>query len=135
MPHRQRGAALDAGGAVANDPVEFGAQFVDHLGDTLVGQRVLVAGLRCRQEIQILQALVADQRLRQFCDTVDDIDQVEHDAALGAQHQVEIAQADVEVDDDDLLAVLGKRCAQCSRRRGLADAAFAGCHDYDMSHF
>ena len=111
------------------------AQLVDDLGDALVGQRVLVAGLRCRQQVQILQALVADQRLRQFRHAVDDIDQVEHHAALGAHHQVEIAQADVEIDDDDLLAVLGERGAQCSRRRGLADAAFAGCHDYDMSHF
>ena len=74
------------------------AQIGDDPADALFGERVLVAGLRGRQQPQILQPLVADQRLRQFGDALHDVDQVEHHAALGAHHQIEVAQADVEVD-------------------------------------
>ena len=103
----------------------FVAQVRDDLGDALLGERVLVAGLRSRKQKEILQALVANERLRQLGHAVDDVDQIKDDAPLGAQHQVEVAQADVEIDDHDLLAVVGQRGAQRSRRRGLADAAFA----------
>ena len=67
-------------------------------------QRVLVAGLRGRQDVQVLDPLVLDQRLMQADAVVDDVDEVEHDPALAAHDQVEVAQADVEVDDDGLLA-------------------------------
>jgi hypothetical protein len=50
--HRQRCAALDAGRAVADHSIEFTAQLLDHAGDALLGQRILVAGLRGRQEPQ-----------------------------------------------------------------------------------
>ena len=101
----------------------------DDGGDAVLGQRVLVAGLRRRQQIKRLQALVADQRLRQLGDAVDDADQIEHDAALGPEHQIEIAQTDVEVDDDDLVALMGEGSAQRSRRRRLSDTTLARSHD------
>jgi hypothetical protein len=41
--HRQRCAALDAGRAVADHPIEFTAQLLDHAGDALLGQRAFVA--------------------------------------------------------------------------------------------
>ena len=112
MAHRQCRAALDAGRTVADDPVEFGFQLFDDLGDAFLGQRVLVASLRCRQQKQIFQPLIADQSLRQLGDSVDHIDQVEDHPPLGAEHEVEIAQADVEVDHDDLFAVMRERGAQ-----------------------
>ena len=46
IAHRQRGAALDPGRTVADDPVEFLPQLVNDFGDAVFGQRVLVAGLR-----------------------------------------------------------------------------------------
>jgi hypothetical protein len=115
VPHRQRCPALYAGRAVADDPVEFGAQFFDDLGDAVFGQRILVAGLRRRKQAEILEPLVADQRLRQLGDAVDDVDQVEDHPPLGAHHQVEIAQPDVEIDDADFFPLLGQRSAKRSR--------------------
>ncbi|MGY4375689.1 hypothetical protein ACVWZ3_003328 [Bradyrhizobium sp. i1.3.6] len=123
--HRHGGAALDAGRAVADHPVEAVAQIVDDLADALFRQRVLVAGLRGRQQPEILQPLVADQRLRQLCDTLHHVDEIEHDAAFGAHDEVEVAQADVEIDDDDLVAALRQRSPQRGGRRGLADPALA----------
>ena len=131
VPHRQRRAALDAGRTVADDPIEFRAQLRDDAGDAVFGERVLVAGLRGRQQIEIFQPLVANERLRQLGDAVDDVDQIEHHAPFGAHDQVEVAQPDIEVDDHDLLALLGERGTQRGRRRGLADAAFARCHDHE----
>ena len=113
--HRKRCAALDARRAVAQHPVEPRSQFGDDLADALVGECILVAGLRSRQQPQIFQALVADQRLRQFCDALHHVDQVEHHAPFGAHHQIEVAQADIEVDDRDALSVLRERGAE--RRR------------------
>ena len=96
------------------------AQLGDDAADALVGQRILVAGLRGRQQPQILQPLVADQRLRELGDALHDIDEVEHDAPFGAHDEIEIAQADVEVDDDDLLAAF----APAPRRARLSRSSF-----------
>jgi hypothetical protein len=63
--------------------------------------------------------------LRQFGDAVDHVDQVKDHTAFGAHHQIKIPEADIEVDDNDLIAKVGKRGTQRSGRRGLADAAFA----------
>ena len=93
--------------------------------DAFVGQRVLVAGLRGRQQRQRVDALVADQRLRQLGVALHDIDQVEHHAALGTHHQVQVAQADVEIDHDHVLALLRQRGAEGRGRGRLADAAFS----------
>src|SRR6516162_322052 len=59
-PHGERGAALDAGGAVADHPIEHTAQLRNHATDPFFGQRVLVAGLRRRQQEQCFDALVPD---------------------------------------------------------------------------
>ncbi len=45
VPHGQSRAALNACRAIAYDPVEFRAQFADHFGDAVLGERILVAGL------------------------------------------------------------------------------------------
>ena len=102
--------------------------------DALLGERVLVARLRGRQQMQRLDALVADQRLRQLGVALHDVDEVVDDAPLGAHDEVEVAQPDVEIDDDDVLARLRQRCAE--RRRGgrLADAALARSHDQNLGH-
>ena len=110
------------------------AQLGDDAADALVGQRVLVAGLRRRQQPQIFQPLVADQRLRQLGDALHHVDQVEHDAAFGAHHEVEVAQADVEIDHARPSAPLRQRRTERGGGRGLADATLAGCNDQDFGH-
>ena len=92
--------------------------------------RVCEAGSRDR----LSTPLVADQRLGQLGVALDDVDQVVDDAALGAHHQVEVAQADVEIDDHDVLARLRQRRAERGRRGRLADAALARCDDQDLGH-
>ena len=89
-----------------------------------VGERVLVARLRGRQQAEIVQPFVANERLRQLGDAVDDVDQVEDDAPLGAEHEVQVPQADVEIDHHDLVAAPGQRRTERRRRSGFADAAF-----------
>jgi hypothetical protein len=81
--------------------------------------------LRSRQQREILQPLVADQRLRKFRDALHDIDQIEDNAPLGAHDEIEIAQTDVEIHDDDLLAALRQRRPHGGRRGGLAHPALA----------
>ena len=107
---------------------------LDHPRHALGGQRILVAGLRRRQQRQRVDPLVADQRLRQLGVALHDVDQVEHHAALGTHHQVQVAQPDIEVDDDHVLALLRQRGAERGRRRRLADAALSGCHDNNRGH-
>ena len=99
-----------------------------------VGERVLVARLRGRQQAELVEPLVADERLRQLGVALDDVDEVEDDAPLGAHHEVEVAQADVEIDHHDLVAALRQRRAERRRRGGLADAALARCHDQNFGH-
>src|SRR5699024_8008128 len=61
-----------------------------------------------------------------------DVDKVIHDAALAAHDEVEVAQADIEVDDGDFFA--GPRQARGQRRAGggLANPTFAGSDDDDF---
>ena len=83
---------------------------------------------------RLLQALVADQGLRQLGDALHDVDEVEHHAAFGAHHEIEVAQSDVEVDHHDALSALRKRRAERGRGSGLSNATLAGCNDQDLGH-
>ena len=44
---------------------------------------------------------------------LDHVDQIINDPALGTHDEIEIAQADVEIDDNDLLVSLRKSRSQC----------------------
>ena len=98
------------------------------LRDPVLGQAVLVPALRSWQKSERVEALVSNEGLRELCLAFDDIDQIEDHAPLGTHDQVEIAQADIEVDDDDLLTALRQRCTQRCCRGRLADPALAGGH-------
>jgi len=63
------------------------------------------------------------------------IDEIEHDAPFGAHDEIEIAQADVEIDDDGLVAALGERRPHGSRGGGLAHASLARRHNQHFGHF
>ena len=54
------------------------------------------------------------------------------DAALQTQDEIEIAQADVGIDQHDFRAAGSKRCADVGRGRRFPDSAFAR-RDYDRS--
>ena len=125
MAHGEHGATLDARRTVAENPIAVGAQFLDDASDTFFRERVLVLGLRRGQEPKIVQPLVADQGLRKLCDALHHVDEIEDDPPLGAHHQVEVAQANVEVDDDHPLPGLRQRRSYRGGGSGLADPAFA----------
>ena len=110
------------------------AQLAHDAGHALARERVLVAGLRGGEQVQRVDALVADQRLRQLGVALDDVDEVVDDPALGAHDEVEVAQADVEIDHHDLFAALRQRGAERGGRGRLADAALAGCHHQYLRH-
>ena len=85
-------AVLDPGRAVADDVVEAFFEFLEHPLDPLALQRILVARLRGREDIEAVVALVLDQRLVEFGVAVDDIDEIEDHPALATHDQVEVAQ-------------------------------------------
>ncbi len=125
MAHGELRAALDAGRTVADHPVEALAEFADHALDALFRQRVLVARLRSRQQRQHVDALVLDECLVELGVALHHVDEVVDDAPLGAHHEVEVPEADVEVDHADALAGKGQGGADRGGGRRLADSALA----------
>ncbi len=125
VPHRQKRASLDACRAVAEHVVERLAQFADHPLHALRGQRVLVARLRGREQVQRLDALVPDQRLRELGVALRNIDEIEDDPPLRAHDQIEVAEANVEIDNADAPSALRERHAKRRRRGGFAHAALS----------
>ena len=61
--------------------------------------RVCDAGSRCRFSRRLSRMSACGQ----LCHAVDDVNQIKDDASLGAQHQVEVAQSDIEINDDNFL--------------------------------
>ncbi len=125
MAHGKSRAALDTGRAVADDPVELVLELADDAADADGVEGVLVPRLRGGQKEERLEPLVADQGLVELGVALDDVDEVVDHAALGTHDEVEIAQADVEVDHGDAIAPLRQRRAERRCRCRLADAALA----------
>jgi hypothetical protein len=123
----------DAGRRIAQDVVEaFRDQLIEHAPHAVRRQRVLVARLGGGEYEQRVDPLVLDQRLLVRAVALNDVDEVVHDAAFASHHEIEIAQADVEVDDCDLLAATRETARETGRRRRFADAAFARRDDDDL---
>ncbi len=134
MAHGQRRTTFNAGRAVADHPVEMFLQLVDHPFDTFRRQIVLVARLRGRQQEQRLEAFVADQRLRQLGITLNDVDEIVNHPAFSTHDEIEVTQADIKIDDHDLLLVLRQRGAKRCSRGGLANPALAGSNNDYLPH-
>src|SRR6478736_1434358 len=64
VPHGERRSPLDAGRAVADDPIERRPQLADHALDAVIRERVLVARLRGGEQEERVNSLVANERLR-----------------------------------------------------------------------
>ncbi len=116
---------LDAGRAVADHPVELFAQFGENARDAFLRERILVARLGRRQQREVFEPLVADQRLRELRVALYHVDEIVDDAPLGAHDEIKVAQADVEIDDHDLLAALCDSGAERGGGGRLPDAALA----------
>src|SRR5262249_19607926 len=97
-------------------------------------ERFLVARLRSGEHVEVLALLVADERLVEVRFLLDDVDEVVDDAALATHDEVEVAQADVEVDDRGLVPREGEAGGEAGAGGGLADPALAGGDDDDAGH-
>src|SRR5207302_6422363 len=83
------------------------------------------------KDVKVVVALILDQRLVQLGVAVDHVDEIEHDAALAAHDQIEVAQPDIEVDNDGALAAQRQSGGDRGCGGGLADASLARSeHDY-----
>ena len=81
--------------------------------------------LRGGEQVQRVDALIPDHRLRELGVALSHIDEIKDDAPLGAHDQIEIAQPDVEIDDADALSALRERRPERRRRGGFAHAALS----------
>src|SRR5260370_5208957 len=122
---------LDPGRAVADDIVEVFLQLVEHPLDPVPLQRFLVPPLRRREDVKVVVAVIPDQCVVELSVAVDDIDEIEHNAAFAPHDQVEVAQPDIEVDNDSPLAAQSQPGGDRGCGGGLADASLARSeHDY-----
>ncbi len=134
MVHGELSAALDAGGGVADHPIELRAKLFHHPGDAFVGEGILVPGLGGREQVETFEPLVLDQGLRKLGVAVNDVDEVVDHPALGTHDEVEVTQTDVEIDDAHALSALREGRSEGRGGRRLADAALARCDDENLCH-
>src|SRR6478736_658503 len=74
------------------------------------------------------------ESLSRLCDAGNHIDQVEYHASFRAHHQIEVAQADIEVDHRHAFSELSERGTECGCGCGFSNATLAGCHDKNFGH-
>ena len=133
--HGHQRAGFNAGRRVADDVFKVhGGQVGQHFFDAVLVQRFLVAGLRGGQHIEVVALLVLDEGLVQVGFALNHVDQVIHHAAFAAHDEVEVAQADVEVDDGGFVAAQGQAGCKAGAGGGFAHAAFAGGDHNDFCH-
>src|SRR5699024_8433306 len=129
------GTGFNAGGGITNNV--FKAHFlelVQYLFDPFPRQRILVAGLRRRQDEQVFQLLVANQCLVQGGFPLDDIDEIVDNPALASHDEIEVAQADVKVHHDGFMAPLGQTGREACATGGFSDTTLTGCHHNNTCH-
>src|SRR5882757_904287 len=120
--HGEVGALLDAGGRIADDVFEAVLrELIEHALHAVAGERILVASLRCSEDVQGFDPFVLDQGLLERAVPLDDIHEVIHDAPLAPHDQIEIAQSDVEVDDDNALTAPCESARYACRGSRLSD--------------
>ena len=120
-------ALFDTGRGVADDEFEahfFAGQLFHHVVYAFAGQRVFIAGLRCRQDVEVFAVFVFNQGLVESRFAVDNVDEVVYDAAFATHNQVKVAQTDVEVDYGGFVAAQGQAGCDAGAGSGLAYAAF-----------
>ena len=86
---------------------------------------VLVPGLGRGYQVKLQFVLVLDHSLAKLALAFNDVDQVVYDPVFQAHDHVQVAEADVGVHDDHLVAAHGQGGADVGGRGGLADASLA----------
>ena len=86
------------------------------------------------EHVELFVVLVLDEGLVERGFAVDHVHEVVHHAAFAAHDEVEVAQADVEVDHAGLVAAKREARGEARARGRLADAALAGGDDDDLGH-
>lgn len=81
-------------------------KLLEHAPNAILRQGLFIARLRGRQDVELIAALIPNQRLIEIGLPIDDIGKVIDDAALAAHDQIEIAQPDVEIDHHRSMATL-----------------------------
>jgi len=119
---------FDTGRGVTDHVFEGFLKFHQNFFDAFLGQRILVTGLAGGQHVEVFQALVFDQGLLQVGFAVDHVDEVIHHAALAAHDQVEVTQANVEVDDHCFVAAQSEAGTDSGAGGGLTHTTLAGCN-------
>ena len=77
------------------------------LGNSIFSQRVFINGSATPVRMQVFQPLVANECLGKFCDAVNHaLIGSKTTAALGAEHEIKVSQADVEINHDNASAHL-----------------------------
>src|SRR5580693_2822377 len=116
---------FDPRGTIADDVIELLFELVEHTIDAITSQRILVTGLRRREYVEVVVTLVFDQRLIEVGVAIDDVDEIKDDPAFAPHDQIEVAQTDIEVDDDSLVPAQREPGGKRRRGGGLAHPALA----------
>ncbi len=120
---RHQRTGFNACRGITDDEIEFHfLQFFENLVDAFASQSVFIPGLGSRENVEIFRALIFNQRLVQCGIALNDVDEIINDATFAAHNQVEVTQADVEVDNDGFLSLLGQTCSDGRAGGGLANA-------------
>ena len=120
-------ALFDTGGRIADDEFKthLAGQRVQYFFHAFFGQRVFVACLRGRQDEQFVAMFVFNQSLVEGGFPLDDVDQVVYHAAFAAHNQIQVAQADVEVDNGGFMAAECQTGSNARTGGGFTHTAFA----------
>ena len=124
---RHQCALFDTGWRVADDVFEshlVAAQFLHDFFDAFTGQRVFVAGLRCRQNEEVFAVFVFNQCLGERGFALDDVNQIIHNASFATHNQIEVTQTDVKVDNGGFVAAQCQSGCNTGAGRGFTYAAF-----------
>ena len=117
---------FDPRGTVEEHIVELLRQLCDRFLDLVEIEILLVVQLRSREQHECsVCVLLLDHGLFARASPLEDIHEGVDDAVLQSHDQVQVAEADIHVDQQDLLAQFRQRTADVCGRRCLADTAFA----------
>src|SRR5690606_41809583 len=93
---------------------------------------IVGTGLGGGQDLKIVQPLILDPGLIQGGVGIDYGAGGVHAATLATHDQIEIAQADVEVDDDGFMPAQGESGTEGSAGSGFANDSLAGSNNEDL---
>ena len=121
-------AVLDARGGVDEDKIELRRERFENETDGL-RRDVTFADAVARKGIQGRVAGMLDERLAGTAAALDGVGDVVEGEMFDAEHDIDIVEPEIEVADDDALALFGEMYGKIAGDRRLADAPFSRCHN------